>query len=134
MARTTAEGGRTRRSPASPQGPIDPPDTSSFTPARGFSEASTEAPTRNGRSRRQQQSVSLPEDITRDLNPAPAPGSDAKSKRRRGNRGGRRHRRSTAPATEAASPSVAVPPEEPPKRERRSRAASTQTTPAKPVE
>ena len=134
MPRTTAEGGRTRRLPASPQGPIDPPDTSSFAPASGFSEASAEAPSRNGRSRRQPQSASLTEDVDHDTSPANAAGSDAKSKRRRGNRGGRRHRRSTAPATEAASPSVAVPTAEPAKRERRSRAVPTEITPAKPLE
>jgi len=121
------------RPPASPPGPTDPADTPAFVPASGFSESSAEDPGQNG-STHKQQSTSSTEAVAPDSSSADPPGPDAKSKRRRGNRGGRRHRRSPAPATEAASPSVAVPPEEPATRERRSRAASTQTTPVKPVE
>jgi len=134
MPRSTAQGRRTRRPPASPQGPTDPADAFSSPPANGFSESTADAPSRNGRSRREPQTSSSAEAAAHDSSPDAAPDSAAKPKRRRGNRGGRRHRRSAAPAPEAASPPVAAPPEEPAKRARRSRAAATRTTPAKPAE
>ena len=134
MPRTSAQGRGTQRPPASPPGPTDPADTPAFALASGFSESTAEAPGRNGRARPKQQSASSTEVVTPEAKPAATPASDVSPKRRRGSRGGRRHRRSTTPGTEAASPSVVAPSEEPAKRDRRSRAASTKTTTAKPVQ